>query len=114
MPPRGRPRRGSRAARDAPRAAQRCTSVGPFRELAQAATAAANLRAAGYQPMQRVAEGDIWIGYWVYIAAIPTEQEANEILAKVRDRGHHGLVRHSRTATAATSSRSVCSARSAA
>jgi cell division septation protein DedD len=64
-----------------------CSSVGPFRELAQAATAAANLRAAGYQPTQRVAEGDIWIGYWVYIDAIATEAQANEILAKVRDAG---------------------------
>lgn len=64
-----------------------CSSVGPFRELAQAATAAANLRAAGYQPTQRVAEGDIWIGYWVYIDAIASEAQANEILAKVRDAG---------------------------
>ncbi len=68
-------------------AESRCSSVGPFRELSQAATAAANLRTAGYQPLQRVAEGEIWIGYWVYIPAIPTEAEANEILAKVRDAG---------------------------
>jgi cell division septation protein DedD len=67
--------------------AQSCTSVGPFRELSQAATAAAALRAAGHQPLQRVAEGDIWIGYWVYIPAIATEREANEILAKVRAEG---------------------------
>ena len=63
----------------------RCTSVGPFRELAQAAAAAATLRNAGYQPLQRVVEGEIWSGYWVYIPAIPTEQEANEALAKVRE-----------------------------
>jgi hypothetical protein len=68
-------------------AGARCTSVGPFRELAQAATAAATLRTAGYQPTQRVAEGDIWIGYWVYIDAIPTVALANEILAKVRSDG---------------------------
>ena len=71
----------------AARASASCTSVGPFRELSQAATAAATLRAAGHQPLQRVAEGDIWIGYWVYIQAIPTEQEANAILAKVRAAG---------------------------
>jgi SPOR domain len=65
----------------------RCTSIGPFRELSQAATAASTLRAAGYQPEQRVAEGEIWIGYWVYIQAIPTVAAANEILAKVRDAG---------------------------
>jgi len=70
-----------------PARATQCTTVGPFRELAQAATAAAMLRATGYQPSQRVAEGDVWIGYWVYIDAIPTEAEANAILAKVRAEG---------------------------
>ena len=88
-PIQGPPSRGQlAAARDASAAAAgRCTSVGPFRELSQAAAAAATLRTAGYQPEQRVAEGDLWIGYWVYIAALPTEQAANEILAKVRDQG---------------------------
>jgi hypothetical protein len=77
------------AAVAAPAAAEgrRCTSIGPFRELAQAATAAATLRGAGFEPVQRVAEGDVWIGYWVYIPAIPAEQEAGEILAKVRAAG---------------------------
>ncbi len=67
--------------------AARCTSVGPFRELSQAASAAAALRTAGYQPLQRVAEGDIWIGYWVYIQAIATEAEADAILTRVRAEG---------------------------
>jgi hypothetical protein len=64
-----------------------CTSVGPFRELSQAASAAATLREAGHQPTQRVAEGDLWIGYWVYIPAIPSEEEAEEVLAKVHADG---------------------------
>jgi hypothetical protein len=68
-------------------AAGRCTTIGPFRELSQAATAAATLRTAGFEPEQRVAEGDIWIGYWVYIQAIPSMDEANRILAKVRESG---------------------------
>lgn len=63
----------------------RCTSVGPFRELSQAAAAAATLRGEGFEPQQRVAEGEVWSGYWVYIPAIPTEAEANETLAKVRE-----------------------------
>jgi cell division septation protein DedD len=75
------------AATSAAEPATRCTSVGPFRELSQAATAAATLRNAGYQPIQRVGEGDVWIGYWVYIPGISTEQEANEILAKIRAEG---------------------------
>lgn len=66
---------------------ERCTSVGPFRELSQAASAAATLREAGHQPSQRVAEGDIWIGYWVYIPALPSEEEAEEALDKVRADG---------------------------
>jgi cell division septation protein DedD len=65
----------------------RCSSVGPFRDLSQAAAATASLRAAGYQPQQRITEGDIWIGYWVYIDAIPTVAAANEILATVRAEG---------------------------
>jgi hypothetical protein len=66
-------------------AAASCTSVGPFRELSQAATAAATLRNAGYEPLQRVVEGDVWSGYWVYIPAIPTEQQADETLTKIRE-----------------------------
>jgi cell division septation protein DedD len=81
------PREGVAAVNRDAAAAARCTSVGPFRDLSQAATAAATLRAAGHQPAQRVAEGEIWIGYWVYIAAIATEQQADEILAKVREQG---------------------------
>jgi cell division septation protein DedD len=65
----------------------RCTTIGPFRDLSQAATATASLRMAGFEPQQRVAEGDIWIGYWVYIQAIPSVDEANKILAKVRASG---------------------------
>jgi cell division septation protein DedD len=66
-------------------AAAKCTSVGPFRELSQAATAAAALRNAGYQPVQRVVEGDVWSGYWVYLPAIATEEQANDTLAKIRE-----------------------------
>ena len=45
-------RRRSRgcAAAAPPKSKPRCTSVGPFRELSQAAAAAATLRGAGYQP----------------------------------------------------------------
>jgi hypothetical protein len=66
-------------------ATARCTSVGPFRDLSQAAAAAATLRGAGYDPQQRVVEGDLWSGYWVYIGAIPTDEQANETLTKVRE-----------------------------
>ena len=66
---------------------ERCVSVGPFRELSQVVNAGANLRAAGYDPEQRVAEGDIWVGYWVYIEGIPTREEADQILSALRENG---------------------------
>lgn len=44
-----------------------CTSVGPFTDLAEAAQAQAALKNAGFEPRQRVAEGELWIGYWVSV-----------------------------------------------
>jgi hypothetical protein len=78
------PANAAATAIDAPRA---CVSVGPFRELSQAAAAAANLRGAGLEPKQRVGEGDIWVGYWVYLAAIPTLADAETILARLKENG---------------------------
>lgn len=66
---------------------RRCVSVGPFGELSDAAAASARLRTAGYEPSQRVGEGDIWVGYWVYLENIPTRDEANEALATLHDNG---------------------------
>lgn len=65
-------------------AALRCISVGPYRDLGQAAAAASGLRMAGHATSQRVAEEDVWVGYWVYLDRIPTLAEANEILERVR------------------------------
>lgn len=66
--------------------APRCRSVGPFEELSQAAAAASALRADGYEPSQRVAEGDIWVGYWVYLEDVPSA-ESETILADLADGG---------------------------
>ncbi len=67
--------------------AERCVSIGPFRELSEAATAAANLRTGGYDPSQRVAEGDIWVGYWVHLPGLPSRDTADEILSNLRENG---------------------------
>ena len=64
-----------------------CVSIGPFRELSQAASAAANLRGTGLDPVQRAGEGDIWVGYWVYLAALPSAAEAETILARLKENG---------------------------
>jgi len=67
--------------------AERCISIGPFRELSQAASAAANLRTAGYDPSQRVAEGNIWVGYWVHLPGLPSRDNAEGILSNLRENG---------------------------
>ena len=59
---------------------QRCISVGPFQELAQASAAQAALREAGFAPSQRVVDGEVWVGYWVHLSGVPTRDEASEIL----------------------------------
>src|SRR6202020_926631 len=47
---------------------KRCISVGPFRDVSEAAHAATTLRGGGYDPRQRVADGDIWGRGWVYFS----------------------------------------------
>ena len=65
----------------------RCVSLGPFRELSQAATAAANLRSTGLKPTQRVGEGDIWVGYWVHLPDFASREDAQQVLSKLRENG---------------------------
>src|ERR1700677_2604856 len=48
---------------------KRCISVGPFRDVSEAAHAASTLRGGGYDPRQRVADGEVWAGVWVYLSA---------------------------------------------
>ncbi len=72
---------------DAAVAASRCVSVGPFPDLADAAAASSRLRAAGFEPSQRVADGEIWVGYWVHLEGIPTRDEAGRILETLRGNG---------------------------
>ena len=44
---------------------KRCITVGPFRDVAEASHAASLLRGGGYDPRQRVVDGDVWAGVWV-------------------------------------------------
>ena len=66
---------------------RRCISVGPFRDVSEAARAASTLRAAHYDPRQRVADGEVWAGVWVYLP-IPAARGAGEqILSKLKAAG---------------------------
>ncbi len=49
---------------------KRCVSVGPFHDVAEAAHAASTLRSGGYDPRQRVAEGEV---VWIDIDLKPTD-----------------------------------------
>ncbi len=66
---------------------KRCISVGPFREVTEAAHAAATLRAAHYDPRQRAAEGEVWAGVWVYLPTPAGRGAADQVLAKLKSGG---------------------------
>jgi hypothetical protein len=70
-----------------PAAAQRCVTVGPFREVSEAAHAASTLRAGGYDPRQRVVDGDVWAGVWVYVPLPATHPASDQMLAKLKAAG---------------------------
>ena len=66
---------------------KRCISVGPFRDVSEAAHAATTLRGGGYDPRQRVADGDVWVGVWVYLPLSPSYAAGDQILAKLKAAG---------------------------
>jgi hypothetical protein len=66
----------------------RCVSLGPFQQLAELAHVSAAMREAGYEPRERVEQGDQVKGYWVYLDAFKDRKQALE--AK-RDLVAHGL-----------------------
>jgi hypothetical protein len=65
---------------------KRCISVGPFRDVAEAAHAASTLRGGGYDPRQRVAEGEVWAGVWVYLPIAPS-RSSEQMLVKLKSAG---------------------------
>jgi hypothetical protein len=66
---------------------KRCISVGPFRDMSETAHAASILRGGGYDPRQRVADGEVWAGVWVYLPLPATRAAAEQILAKLKSSG---------------------------
>jgi hypothetical protein len=65
---------------------KRCISVGPFRDVSETAHAASTLRSGGYDPRQRVAEGEVWAGVWVYLP-IPPSRSGEQMLGKLKAAG---------------------------
>ena len=70
-----------------PHSGQRCVTVGPFHDVAEAARAAGLLRRGGYDPRQRVIEGEVWSGLWVYVPLPAGRPAADQSLAKLKAAG---------------------------
>jgi hypothetical protein len=66
---------------------KRCISVGPFRDVSETAHAASTLRGGGYDPRQRVAEGEVWAGVWVYLPLPPARPAVEQTLARLKAGG---------------------------
>jgi hypothetical protein len=66
---------------------KRCISVGPFRDVSEAAHAASTLRDGGYDPRQRVADGEVWAGVWVYLPLPAARPAAEQMFAKLKAGG---------------------------
>ncbi len=66
---------------------KRCISIGPFRDVAEAAHAATTLRGGGYDPRQRVADGEVWAGVWVYLPLPASRAAGEQMLAKLKAGG---------------------------
>jgi hypothetical protein len=64
-----------------------CTSVGPFSDLGQASQAQATLRSLGFEPRQRVEQGELWTGYWVSVRDFATRDAAEAALRTLNNNG---------------------------
>lgn len=64
-----------------------CTSVGPFADLGQASQAQATLRSLGFEPRQRVEQGELWTGYWVSVRDFATRDAAEAALRTLNANG---------------------------
>jgi hypothetical protein len=64
-----------------------CSSVGPFADLGQASQAQATLRSQGFEPRQRVEQGELWTGYWVSVRDLTTREAAEAALKVLNDNG---------------------------
>ena len=71
----------------APANVTRCVSLGPFQQLAELAHVSAAMREAGYEPRERVEQGDQIKGYWVYLDQFQNRKEALEAKRELVARG---------------------------
>ena len=65
----------------------RCTSVGPFNDIAHAARAAGLLNQRGFKLQQRAEEGETIEGYWVFVGGLTSDQDVNDLEARLQQNG---------------------------
>ncbi len=68
-------------------AAERCMTVGPFKDVSAAARAAGTLRGGGYDPRQRVVDGEVWSGVWIYVPVSGSRTATEQAVAKLKAAG---------------------------
>jgi len=64
-----------------------CISIGPLSNRVDVEDAMRTLSAGGFRSTQRLSSGEVWLGRWVYIDAIETQAEANEIVSRLAQNG---------------------------
>jgi hypothetical protein len=65
----------------------RCTSVGPFNDIAHVAKAAGLLTQRGFKLQQRAEEGETIEGYWVFVGGLSSDQDVNDVVARLQKNG---------------------------
>ena len=67
--------------------APRCTSIGPFNDIAHAARAAGLLTQRGFKLKQRAEEGETIEGYWVFVGGLTSDEDVNDVVARLEKNG---------------------------
>ena len=68
-------------------AASVCLSVGPFADVANSERAATLLKARGFDPRQRPEPGPMSVSYWVFVAGLATQADADRALVTLERNG---------------------------
>ncbi len=68
-------------------AARRCLSLGPFTDDAEFEAALLRLSAMGLVGAQRRAQGQIWVGYWIYLPSTGNREQAVALVEALRTKG---------------------------
>ncbi len=66
---------------------RRCLSLGPFMDDAEFEDAELRLGALGLEGTKRRAEGQIWVGYWIYLPPTEKREDAVALVKALRERG---------------------------